>query len=89
MYFEDRAILSPMEVECINERVLSMISGDTREYLSSDSVADWSLDWEVIEIFWTPRSLLVLKEGVSIMLLRNINQKSDLCNGTRLIVTKF
>ncbi|KAL8499665.1 hypothetical protein ACS0TY_019584 [Phlomoides rotata] len=29
--------LLQLEVECINERVLSMIPGDTREYLSSDS----------------------------------------------------
>ncbi|KAL8527737.1 hypothetical protein ACS0TY_005548 [Phlomoides rotata] len=74
-YFENRAILSPThrEVECINERVLSVMPSDTREYLSSGSICRSEF-----------RS-----EGVSIMLLRNIDQKSGLCNGTRLIVTKL
>ncbi|KAF8104457.1 hypothetical protein N665_0172s0087 [Sinapis alba] len=34
-----------------------------------------------------PKHKLVLKVGIPVMLLRNINQKEGLCNGTRLIVT--
>ncbi|KAL8494191.1 hypothetical protein ACS0TY_025114 [Phlomoides rotata] len=35
-YFDDRAILAPThkEVSCINDKVLSMILGETKEYLS-------------------------------------------------------
>ncbi|CAN6893122.1 unnamed protein product, partial [Brassica oleracea] len=34
-----------------------------------------------------PAHKLRLKVGVPVMLLRNMNQKEGLCNGTRLIVT--
>lgn len=32
---------------------------------------------------------LILKLGIPIMLLRNLNQSVGLCNGTRLIITKL
>jgi hypothetical protein len=35
-----------------------------------------------------PNHILRLKVGVSVMLLRNIDQSLGLCNGTRLIITK-
>jgi ATP-dependent DNA helicase PIF1 len=34
-----------------------------------------------------PQHKLLLKKGVPIMLLRNLNQAEGLCNGTRLIIT--
>ena len=34
-----------------------------------------------------PNHKIELNEGVPIMLLRNVNQKLGMCNGTRLIVT--
>jgi ATP-dependent DNA helicase PIF1 len=34
-----------------------------------------------------PQHKLLLKKGVPIMLLRNLNQSEGLCNGTRLIIT--
>ncbi|KAL8539319.1 hypothetical protein ACS0TY_001079 [Phlomoides rotata] len=39
-YFDDRAILAPThkEVRCINDKILSMIPGETKEYLSFDSL---------------------------------------------------
>ncbi|XP_020972585.1 uncharacterized protein LOC107627278 [Arachis ipaensis] len=36
-----------------------------------------------------PNHKLTLKSGVAVMLLRNINQTSSLCNGTRLIVNEL
>lgn len=36
-----------------------------------------------------PQSVMKLKIGVPIMLLRNINTSKGLCNGTRLIVTRL
>lgn len=36
-----------------------------------------------------PQSVMKLKIGVPIMLLRNINASKGLCNGTRLIVTRL
>jgi ATP-dependent DNA helicase PIF1 len=35
-----------------------------------------------------PNHKLVLKKGVIVMLLRNLNQTMGLCNGTRLLVTE-
>ncbi|OIT28039.1 hypothetical protein A4A49_53946 [Nicotiana attenuata] len=36
-----------------------------------------------------PNHSITLKVGVSVMLLRNIDQSSGLCNGTRLIITRL
>ncbi|XP_047270422.1 ATP-dependent DNA helicase PIF1-like [Capsicum annuum] len=36
-----------------------------------------------------PNHSITLKVGVPVMLLRNIDQSSGLCNGTRLIITKL
>ncbi len=36
-----------------------------------------------------PHHELKLKVGAPIMLLRNINQNSGLCNGTRLVITQL
>lgn len=102
-YFEDRAILAPThkDVDCINEKILSMIPGVKRVYLSSDSVFKSELrsggDGEIISVDFLnslrcsgmPSHELVLKEGVPIVLLRNIDQKSGLCNGTRLVVVRL
>ncbi|KAL1202767.1 hypothetical protein V5N11_031395 [Cardamine amara subsp. amara] len=49
----------------------------TPEYLNS-------LDFPGI-----PNHRLCLKVGVPVMLLRNLNQKNGLCNGTRLVVTRL
>ncbi|KAI9124881.1 hypothetical protein K1719_004208 [Acacia pycnantha] len=39
--------------------------------------------------FWIPHHKLVLKVGVPVMLIRNIDQAAGLCNGTRLRVTQL
>jgi ATP-dependent DNA helicase PIF1 len=36
-----------------------------------------------------PKHRIVLKVGVPVMLLRNINQSIGLCNGTRLLITRL
>ena len=79
--------------------MLKLFPGNPQEYLSSDSIshADFVHD-EVDETLYSPDVLnglrpsgmpihkLVLKVGVPVMLLRNIDQKCGLCNGTRLRV---
>ncbi|CAN7105154.1 unnamed protein product [Brassica rapa subsp. narinosa] len=40
-----------------------------------------------LEFQGLPKHKLVLKVGIPVMLLRNINEKEGLCNGTRIIVT--
>ncbi|KAK1414443.1 hypothetical protein QVD17_30187 [Tagetes erecta] len=100
-FFQERAILAPTNeaVEEINDLFLSMIPGDEKEYLSSDSICEsedlhegfdqnlYSPDvLNGLKISGLPNHRLALKIGVPVMLLRNIDQKNGLCNGTRLQV---
>jgi ATP-dependent DNA helicase PIF1 len=99
-FFQNRAILAPTleVVEKINDYVLALFPGDSKEYLSCDSIAkcddDVGVDcrWITTEFLneikcsGLPNHKLNLKIGVVIMLMRNINVSSGLCNGTRLIV---
>ena len=67
-------------------------------YLSSDSISradgNYDTDNDVFSIEFlnsirasgVPNHRLVLKVGVPIMMLRNLDQSSGLCNGTRLLV---
>ncbi|XP_076890293.1 uncharacterized protein LOC143541329 [Bidens hawaiensis] len=103
-FFEERALLAPTNevVQEINDRLLSMFLGDEKEYLSLDSICqeeylnenfDESLYSKDIlnglKISGLPNHKLVLKVGVSVMLLRNLDQKGGLCNGTTLQVTSL
>ncbi|XP_076926687.1 uncharacterized protein LOC143589961 [Bidens hawaiensis] len=100
----DRALLAPLNevVQEINERMLAIFPGEEVEYLSSDSLAeceDVSEDFDPhlyspdllnsLNMSGMPNHRLVLKVGVPIMLLRNINHKKGLCNGTRLQVVSL
>ncbi|XP_035832573.1 ATP-dependent DNA helicase PIF1-like [Helianthus annuus] len=103
-YFHQRAILAPTNdvVQEINDRLLSVFPGVEKEYLSSDSICptemvNENLDDRLcspdilngIKASGLPNHRLVLKVGVPVMLLRNIDQKSGLCNGTRLKVVSL
>lgn len=94
----NKAILTPLNDDCqmINQRILDNIQNCAeREYLSVDSIA--TDDPEVAAIYPVeflnsltpsgfPRHRLRLKEGCIIMLLRNLNVRANLCNGTRLLI---
>ncbi|GAU48565.1 hypothetical protein TSUD_302440 [Trifolium subterraneum] len=102
-FFEDEAILAPTleVVQEVNDFVLSMIPGESQDFLSCDtpckSDEDHSIqnDWFTSEFLndiqcsGIPNHRLTLKVGVPIMLLRNIDQAWGLCNGTRLQVTEL
>ncbi|XP_057415203.1 uncharacterized protein LOC130710065 [Lotus japonicus] len=99
-YYHDKAILAPTldVVESINQYALSLFPGDETTYLSSDYV--WRVNEEIgIEADWLtteflngircsgiPDHKLVLKKGAPVMLMRNLDISTGLCNGTRLIV---
>ncbi|XP_021995302.1 ATP-dependent DNA helicase pif1-like [Helianthus annuus] len=103
-YFAKRAILAPTNevVQEINEKLLDSFLGDEVEYLSSDSICQtdqgkneanarlYSPDvLNGLKISGLPNHRLVLKVGIHVMLLRNIDQQNGLCNGTRLRITKL
>lgn len=102
-FFKDRAILAPKndDVDKINDYMLSLIPGDQKTYLSFD--APYSLNTDIdnpddvhtteflntITALGLPNHVVKLKVGVPVMLLRNIDHSSGLCNGTRLVITKM
>ncbi|XP_024989182.1 ATP-dependent DNA helicase PIF6-like [Cynara cardunculus var. scolymus] len=100
-YFQERAILAPKNevVQEVNDCLLSLFSGEAKEYLSSYMLCEsehlhdefdktlYSPDvLNGLKLSGIPNHKILLKVGVPIMLLRNIGQKSGLCNGTRLRV---
>ncbi|EOA22101.1 hypothetical protein CARUB_v10002651mg [Capsella rubella] len=101
-FFKRRAILSPRneDVDKINQYMLSQLPGEEWCYLSSDSIetSDTSVFDDMvysqeflnsINVSGLPKHELTLKKGAPIMLLRNIDPKGGLCNGTSLIVTQI
>jgi ATP-dependent DNA helicase PIF1 len=87
-----------VDVDEINDEILNLLDGETVSYLSTDSIDDE--DGEDRQNYpveflneCTPSGMPVhkmnLKVGSLIMLLRNLNTKRGLCNGTRLIAKKL
>lgn len=84
------------------EIIICFVTGQEKEYLSSDSIDkseinDESQSFEILtpEFLSTlrtsglPNHKIKLKIGTPIMLMRNLDQAEGLCNGTRLIVTRM
>src|SRR5579863_25140 len=98
--FSKMAILCPTNenVDKINEDILNILLGESVNYFSSDSlITDDTEDNEDYPVEFLnslnpsglPRHQLNLKVGAVIMLLRNLNTKRGLCNGTRMVVAEL
>ncbi|UYV73007.1 hypothetical protein LAZ67_10001499 [Cordylochernes scorpioides] len=98
--YTDKAILCPrnVDVDDINNRVLDILEGDSITYFSSDSIDDATPEdnesyppefLNSLNPSGMPLHKLKLKVGSIIILLRNLNTKRGLCNGTRLVLTKL
>ena len=96
-YLSERAILTPLNTDMqeINDEVLRRLPSDMREYLSLDSVeCDDVVQRDLypveflntISVSGLPTHRLRLKEGASILLMRNLDPQKGLCNGTRLLI---
>ncbi|XP_015964849.1 uncharacterized protein LOC107488605 [Arachis duranensis] len=99
-YFKKQSILaSTLEVvNKVNNNMMSLLPGNHRVYLCSDSlcVEEGNIESQLdtfspdvvnaINCSGLSNHQLFLKEGVPIMLLKNIDQSNSLCNGTRLQV---
>ena len=102
-YIMKRAILTPKNdtVHQLNMLLMEKIPGEAKEYLSSDSIEMDGEPDETTDLLYPteflnslkfpglPDHCLKLKIGSPVMLIRNMNQKEGLCNGTRLIVTRL
>ncbi|KAH1085879.1 hypothetical protein GYH30_017710 [Glycine max] len=102
-FLKNRVILASTfdTIDQINDYVLSLIPGDERKYLSSDSIdKSYKVESQIFEAI-TPEFLNALttfglsnnkikhKIGTQIMLLRNLDQAKVLCNGTGLVVIRL
>jgi ATP-dependent DNA helicase PIF1 len=94
------AILCPKNsaVDKINEDSLALLEGVSVIYLGTDSIdeetADDSRNYPIeflhgLAPSGMPAHRTVLKLGCIVILLRNLNTKRGLCNGTRLIIKEL
>ncbi|CAN0839973.1 ATP-dependent DNA helicase PIF1 [Linum grandiflorum] len=100
-YIRNRAIVTPTNniVTEINDYVLSQLPGDMKIYLSSDTLTTPSPDQQCLEEQYPteflnglsfnvmPEHQLRFKPYTMVMLLRNLNPATGLCNGTRILIT--
>jgi predicted alpha/beta hydrolase family esterase len=98
-FFLERAILAARndEVFQLNKKILEKFPGRLRTFHSVDKVVStqenagyaqhYPLEFlNSIEMGGLPPSHLELKQGVPLMLLRNLDPSEGLCNGTRLML---
>ncbi|XP_054797535.1 uncharacterized protein LOC129302653 [Prosopis cineraria] len=99
-YFTERVILSTINEVMwkLNGYVCSLFPREEHVYLSADSISLVSQGNDSFEQLYLPEFLnsinssslpphrLVLKVGMPVMLLHNIDQSAGLCNGTRLVI---
>ena len=92
-WFEGRAILAPTnkEVDIINEMMQESLPGDGLKLTSADTLENptdaFRFNTEYLNTLRPngfPQHILDLKPGMPLMLMRNINPRQGLCNGTRL-----
>ncbi|CAN1140318.1 hypothetical protein LINPERPRIM_LOCUS24768 [Linum perenne] len=102
-YFAKRAILAPFHeiVSQINSYMLDQFPGEEMCYHSYDSIQSDCVNPYVVEdelpleflnylqMENFPNHQLTLKVGVQVILLRNIDQTTGLCNGTRMMIRTF
>lgn len=102
-YLGERAILTPTNelADSVNNHIVLLLPSTEKEYVSADSIAKSTGPHEAYDLLYPveflnsldgnnfPPHRLILKKGVPVMLLRNLNQTDGLCNGTRLIITSL
>ncbi|CAN6555560.1 unnamed protein product [Malus baccata var. baccata] len=92
-YMVERAVVTPTneDVDMLNEKIINMFPGLEETMYSFDSVEDDERNLyqpeflNSISLGGLPLHKLTLRRGAQIMLLRNIDPKLGLCNGTRLL----
>ena len=93
-YFNGRAIVTPKNktVDSLNAQLIDRMPGELHTLLSADTVDNEHTHYVPQEYLNTltpsglPPHRLVLKVGMPIMLLRNLDMPIGLCNGARLIL---
>lgn len=95
-----RIIVAPTNAHTLamNRKIIDMINGEPTVYYSADTVvtedpSDATRYTPEFPHEQTPSGMpphtLVLKKGVNVMLLRSLNPRKGLCNGTRLVIEQL
>jgi ATP-dependent exoDNAse (exonuclease V) alpha subunit len=92
-YMTQRAILTPKndDVQKLNDILINQFPGEERNLLSFDEVEGDTHTLYQQELLNSithgslPPHILKLKKGAPLMLLRNLDPRYGLCNGTRLL----
>lgn len=79
----------------LNDHVMDRLQGTMYEFKSADSVTQSENDGAVytteflntLELSGLPPHLLKVRIGCVMMLLRNLDPRAGLCNGTRFVLT--
>ena len=96
-WLEGRAILAPTntEVDKINDLIESWVPGEAIRLSSADTLENpmdvLRFNPEYLNLQCPsgfPRHNIILKPGMPLILLRNLNPKEGLCNGTKLIFNR-
>ena len=97
-WFEGRAILAPTnkEVDSINDMMQEGLPGTGIKLNSADTLENpidaFRFNTEYLNTLKPngfPQHILDLKPGMPLMLLRNINPRQGLCNGTRMMFVEM
>ncbi|PIA36722.1 hypothetical protein AQUCO_03300139v1, partial [Aquilegia coerulea] len=102
-YLQERSILSARndDVATLNELAINHFPGELHEYLAADKAIEddqpienrgnsiSNENMQALDPPSLPPFKLQLKVGCPIMLLRNLQPRDGLCNGTRLMVVQF
>ena len=97
VWLEGRAILAPTnkEVDALNNMMKDWLAGEAIKLSSADTVENsqdsFRFNTEYLNTLQPngfPQHILNLKTGMPLMLIRNINPRQGLCNGTRIIFDK-
>ena len=95
-WLAERAVLAPLnaQVDEINDKVIAKFPSEAQwvclsadECAEADDVLKWPKELlNTFEASGLPKHELRLKRHMPVMLLRNLNPRAGLCNGTRLLV---
>ena len=99
-FFERRAILAIRndQLPPLNNMLMAQVPGDAQSFYSVDTACTEDGDpaeeatteyLRTVDLPGIAPSVLELKVGAPVMLMRNLNPRIGLCNGTRLVITRL
>ena len=92
-WLSERAILCPtnQETDEINKWMTETFPGDEKIFKSCDTTDENNMEFQseflnTLSLPGMPQQKLILKKGMPVMLLRNLDQKNGHCNGVKYVI---